>query len=223
MSKLTFDDDLQTILDLSESISAAFVHITHRRDLKEDARGDAILALVNLEFNANNGGWRSYLKTRALGLLIRDYQNKTGQRLKRKPRFTEYLEAAPNSDDTKNDDCYSDDVDSCKTAINNALRHFPKRSRDVLTAWIAGKKQTEIAQELGVTRGRVSQIVSSFKTSACIYRETGAAVAVVDPRTFSDDKTRERYPLFFANDENKTGCNDIGDKLKTERRRHETH
>lgn len=223
MSKLTFENDLQTILDLSESISAAFVHITRRRDLKEDAKGDAILALINLEFNANNGGWRSYLKTRALGLLIRDYQNKTGQRLKRKPRFTEYLETASNSDDTKNDDCYSDDVDSCKTAINNALRHFPKKSRDVLSAWIAGKKQTEIAKELGLTRGRVSQIVSSFKTSARIYHDTGTAVAVVDPRTFSDDKTRERYPLFFANNEKQTGCNDIGDKLKTVRRRHETH
>lgn len=201
MSKLTFDDDLQTILDLSKSISTAFVHITRRGDLREDARGDAILALIGLEYNENNGGWRSYLKTRALGLLIRDYQNKTGQRLKRKPRFVEYLESATKAGDTDDDGALSDDSENCKTAINNALRHFPKRSREVLTAWLAGKKQTEIAQELGVTRGRVSQIVSCFKTSARIYRETGAAVEVVDPRTFADERTRDKYPLFFANDD----------------------
>lgn len=196
MAKLSFnnDVDVEKILKLSATIAAAFVRITGRRDLKDDATNDAALALISIEFDETNAGARSYLKKRALGQLIRDYQNKTGQRLKNKPHFVEYTETATRAPETSDDD---GDADDDKIAIENALRQFPQRDRAFLAAWVAGKKQIKIAADLGLTRGRISQIITRFKHKARFFKEYGGGVVDVDPyKEPMTEKEKSKYPLF---------------------------
>ena len=197
MARLTFEDkkDLATILELSKKIAAAFVRITGRRDLGGDAENDAVIALLSIEYDATNAGAKSYLKKRALGQLIRDYQNKTGQRLKNKPRFVEYVETATRA--TVEDDGARADEINDKTAIDKALRTFPQRDRAFLSEWITGKKQIKIAADLGLTRGRISQIISQFKSRARFFRQYDDAVVIVNPLAETlTAKERAALPLF---------------------------
>ena len=196
MARLTFEDkkDLATILELSKKIAAAFVRITGRRDLGGDAENDAVIALLSIEYDASNAGAKSYLKKRALGQLIRDYQNKTGQRLKNKPRFVEYVETATRATD---DEIARADETNDKTAIDKALQTFPQRDRAFLSEWITGKKQIKIAADLGLTRGRISQIISQFKVRARFFRQYDDAVVIVNPLAETlTAKERAALPLF---------------------------
>ena len=196
MAKLSFDNDVdvEKILKLSETVAAAFVRITGRADLKDDATNDAVLALIEIDFDETNAGARSYLKKRALGQLIRDYQNKTGQRLKNKPHFVEYIETA-----TRIEDRYepADDETTEKNAINDALKEFTTRDRAFLSEWLTGKKQIKIAADLGLTRGRISQIITRFKHKARFFKEYGGGVVDVDPyKEPMTEKEKAKYPLF---------------------------
>ena len=196
MAKLTFENDLDTILDLSKKIAVSFCRVTGRRDLRGDAENDAVLALLSVEYDPSNVGARSYLKTRALGQLIRDYQNKTGQRLKNKPQFCEYIETAARVEDRHEP---TDDDATEKDALEKALQEFTTRDRAFLSDWIAGKKQIKIAADLGLTRGRISQIITRFKRKARFLKEFGGVVVVVDPaRITLTDKERAAFPLFAS-------------------------
>lgn len=201
MARLTFADDLDTLTALSKSVAAAFVRISGRADLRDDAVNDALVALLSIDYDATNAGARSYLKKRALGALIRDYQRKTGRRLKNAPKFIEYTDAAtvapPSFDDDDNGVDHTGDDD--KTAVEIALQCFSGRELEIIKEWLSGKKQIKIASDRNLTRGRISQIIAQFKHKARFIRQYGRRAVVVNPKLEpTTAKERAAMPLFFV-------------------------
>ena len=198
MARLTFERDLDLILSLASSIADAFARISGRYDLREDAASDAVVALLGIDFDPDRDGWRSYLKTRAVGLLLRDLQTKTGRRLKVPPAFVPFMESTAPIEEEPDEDAEEEGATSDDDAIRRAIERFAERDRALVRDWIAGKKQIEIARELRLSRGRISQILTLFKNFARFYRRHGGGVAIIDTRDERPtEKEKKRCPLFY--------------------------
>lgn len=193
---LTFERDLDLILSLASSIGDAFARVSGRYDLREDAASDAVLALIAVEFDPDREGWKQYLKTRVLGKLLRDLQTRTGRRLKVPPAFVQYVEGVASEDPPEEEDETSDE-----DAIRKALEQFAERDRALIQDYVEGKKQIEIARELRLSRGRISQILTKFKSLARFFREFGGGVAIVETKNERpSEKEKTNCPLFYERD-----------------------
>ena len=201
--RLTFERDLDLILSLASTIADAFAKISGRYDLREDAASDAVVALLEVEFDPNRDGWKSYLKTRVVGKLLRDLQQKTGRRLKVPPQFVSFVDVAdPNDGPEEEPEEEPNEETSDDDAIARAISQFAERDRALIRDWIEGKKQIEIARELRLSRGRISQILTLFKKFARFYRKHGRGVAIVETKDERPtEKEKERCPLFYAKNE----------------------
>lgn len=171
---LTFERDLDLILSLASSIGDAFARASGRFDLREDAESDALVELLDIEFDPEDPGWQAYLKKRVGGVLFRRLQNESGSRLKEPPKFVSIVEdvAAPEPEEEE------PEAMSAADAVKKALGLFSLRDQTLLLAWQTGIKQTELAKELRLSNSRISQIVSAFKAFAKCYREHGGVVIV---------------------------------------------
>lgn len=190
--RLTFERDLDLIRSLASAIADAFVKISHRRDWRDDAESDAILKLVETEFDESKPGWKSYVKERVLFKLIRNLQTQTGRRLKKPPEFTslEFDLAEPEPTDC--------DRTEERAAIARALERFDGQDRLILNDFVGGKTPADIASAHNVSVAQVSKILAKFKSFARFYRNN-SGVAIVETRYKTpSEKEKKKCPLFYT-------------------------
>ena len=195
MSRLTFDHDLETLQKLAAKCAYNFCKTTRRNDLRDDAENDAIITLLETDFDETNDGWKSYLVTRVTGALIRQYQNATGGRLKNRPVV------APLSFDVakEQDEELVDDANERKSdAMKRALFLLSAKDKKVINALLKGEKQKKIAARLKLSRGRISQIVKNYKVKVlqCVFYGQGVVIVDFDKEPCPKE-LEERCPLFI--------------------------
>lgn len=193
--RLTFEHDLEIMLKLAASIADSVARASGRFDLREDAESDALVELLEIEFDPENPGWQAYLKKRVGGVLFRRLQNESGSRLKEPPKFVSIVEdvAAPEPEEEE------PEAMSAADAVNKALGLFSSRDQTLLLDWQAGIKQTELAKKLRLSNGRISQIVSAFKALARFYRDHGGGVVIVDTKKEEvTEEEKKKWPLLYV-------------------------
>lgn len=194
MARLTFEKNLDLILSLASTIAYAFAKISGRYDLREDAASDAVLALIDVDFDPGRDGWKQYLKTRVLGRLLRDFQTRTGRRLKVPPEFVQYVDELQAVEEDPPEDRTKDEE-----AIAKAIELFAERDRELIYEYCDGKKQKDIAEARRLSRGRISQILTKFKRLARFFRQYGGGVAIIETNAERPTKKEEEEcPLFYA-------------------------
>lgn len=175
--RLTFDSHLETLQKIAAKCAYNFCKTTRRNDLRDDAENDAIIALLETDFDETNEGWKSYLVTRVTGALIRNYQNATGGRLKNRPVVAPLsFDVAKEQEEPPPDNAQ----ERKEEAMKRALYLLSAKDKKVINAVLKGEKQKKIAARLKLSRGRISQIVKNYKLKVlqCVF--FGQGVVIVD-------------------------------------------
>lgn len=194
MARLTFDN-LETLQKLASKCAYNFCKTTRRNDLRDDSENDAIILLLETDFDETNEGWKSYLITRVTGALIRNYQNATGGRLKNRPVVSPLsFDVAKESEEEQTDDSAERKVD----AMKRALYLLSTKDKKVINAVLKGEKQKKIAARLKLSRGRISQIVKNYKLKVlqCVFWGQGVVIVDFDKEPCPKE-LEEKCPLFI--------------------------
>lgn len=189
--KLTFESDSELIIRLAQKCAKAFCRQVNNASLFDDAQNDAILLLLEYEFDTfySPEQINAYLKKRVVGKLIRNYQTVTGSRRKHK---RERVDEADVEDTSRKVDSSTNDI------IRRALVRSSAFKQLVISDYLEGWKQKDIAKKYGLSRGRISQIIGTFKRCARFIDEYGCTVAIVNTLEMTpSEKERAKFPLFY--------------------------
>lgn len=192
--RLTFENDLELLQKLAAKCAFNFCKTTRRNDLRDDAESDALLLLIETDFDEKNEGFKSYLITRVTGALIRRYQNATGGRLKNRPVVSPLsFDVAKEQEEQPQEQ----DENKRKKAMERALKLLSYKDRGVIEGLIKGRKQKDLAVDYKLSRGRISQIVKAYKTRVLQSYYYNQGVIIVDFRREPIPKElEEKCPLF---------------------------
>lgn len=195
--RLTFNNDLDLLQRLARICALNFAKTINRNDLRDDAENDALILLLEIDFDAENEGWKSYLVKRVTGALIRRYQNETGGRLKNRPVVSALsFDVAKEQEEEEP----PPEVDAARgAAMRRAIALLSLKDQDVIKALIKGEKQKKIAAELHLSRGRISQIVKNYKVKVLQSIFYGQGVILIDLSKEPCPKELEQAcPLFIV-------------------------
>ena len=177
--KLTFND-LDRLMRLAARVG--------RRLRDEDAEHDALLELLDVEFDASYSerAADAYLVRTVVGRLIRRRQNETGARLKTPPVFMPLFDVEEEEEET----------DERWARLRRVVDRLEPDERRIAEALLEYKSQATTAAQLDVTRGRVAQVVAKLRRRVAL---DAAFDRAEEEREVSDD-LRRQYPLLFLGD-----------------------
>lgn len=177
--KLTFDD-LERLTRLAKRIG--------KRLRDEDAASDAILELLDVEFDETRSerAIDAYLTQTVVGRLIRRKQNERGARLKTPPVFMPL---------------FDDEIEGTESEEDNRWARLERVVDSLVgTDWRIAKTLLEVktqkgtARALGITRGRVAQVVAKIRRRVAL----DMAFEKAEEERDAPDELRKKYPLLFG-------------------------
>jgi len=130
------------------------------KDLVQNVMAEAVRAAR--KYDPNKGAvFSTYFNKRINGIFIERIRRIKGRRF----AYPEFFSRGNfnNFEDVRNPTERSiEDVDA-DDFLENASRDFSERDRKIVSLLVGGAKQKEIAKEIGVSRGMVSQLVSKIR------------------------------------------------------------